>query len=326
MAAAPQTRPLGQSKLQVTRVAMGCWPIAGITSLGTSKSSSLAALKAGWDAGINFFDTAHVYGYDGESETLVGEALRAERTAVIATKGGRHWRDGTQVPDARPETLRRELEESLERLGRSQVELYYLHSPDPQVPIAESAAAIEEFRQSGLIQAAGFSNGSLQQTIEFHRVCRLDAVQPRYNMLQREAERDLIPWCQSQGVAVVAYWPLMKGLLAGHLARDHKFDPRDSRLKYEIFQGDQWERNQDLLDELRLIAAELGRSVAQLVLNWTTQRAGVTVALAGAKRPEQIRDNAGALAWQLNSAEVRTIDAAISRFLDLDETDASRNP
>ena len=120
-----------------------------------------------------------------------------------------------------------------------------------------------------------------------------------------------MPWCVENNVSVMVYWPLMKGLLAGKLPRDHVFDAHDGRKKYPMFQGEEWQKNQDFLDTLRPIAAETGHSVAQVVINWTIQRAGITCALCGAKRPEQIRDNAAALTWQLSSADVERIDRAI---------------
>jgi aryl-alcohol dehydrogenase-like predicted oxidoreductase len=132
-------------------------------------------------------------------------------------------------------------------------------------------------------------------------------------MLQREIEAAQLPWCREHGVSVVVYWPLMKGLLAGKLARDHVFDARDGRRKYPMFQGEEWTRNQDFLDELRPIAAEAGKSVAELVINWTIHQPGITAALCGAKRPEQIRANAGGMGWRLSANHMERIQQAIAR-------------
>jgi aryl-alcohol dehydrogenase-like predicted oxidoreductase len=307
-------RQIGRTGLFVTPLAMGCWPIAGVTSIDVTEESSRATIAAAFDAGVNFFDTAYCYGYDGESERMVGDVLKAHRDqVVIATKGGIHWGpDRKQVRDARPETLRRQCDESLRRLGVDVIDLYYLHAPDPRTPITESAAAIRQLLDAGKIRAAGASNCTTKQLAEFHAVCPLAAFQPHYNMLQREIEDAQLPWCIAHGVSVMVYWPLMKGLLAGKLARNHQFDPRDGRRKYPMFHGHEWQKNQDFLDELRPIAAELRVSVAQVVLNWTIQRPGITVALCGAKRPDQIRDNAAALGWQLTQEQIAQIDRAIA--------------
>jgi aryl-alcohol dehydrogenase-like predicted oxidoreductase len=122
-----------------------------------------------------------------------------------------------------------------------------------------------------------------------------------------------LPWCREHGIAVCVYWPLLKGLLAGRLPRDFVFRPGDGRAKYPMFQGQEWQRNQDLLDDLRRLAATTGRTVAQIVINWTIHQPGITAALCGAKRPEQIRETAGAMQWQLTADELRLIDEALSR-------------
>ena len=309
-----ERRCIGNTGIEVTPIAMGCWPIAGITSIDVSESQSLATLQAALDAGINFFDTAYAYGYGGESEQMIARALGHRRDEiVIATKGGIHWEDGKQAKDGSPATLRRQCDESLRRLRTDRVELYYLHAPDPNTPVAESAGAIRELIEAGKVRAAGLSNATIEQLEEFHRVCPLAAFQPHYNMLQREIEEAQLPWCHEHDVAVMVYWPLMKGLLAGKLPRDHIFDARDGRRKYPMYHGDEWQKNQDFLDELRPIAAETGRTVAQVVLNWTIYRPGIAVALCGAKRPEQIRDNAGGMGWRLTDEQTVRINRAIER-------------
>lgn len=307
-------RPIGRTSLKITPIAMGCWPIAGITSIDVSEPESLSTLDAAFEAGINFFDTAYCYGYDGESERMVGRVLRPHRDrVVIATKGGIHWNaEKKQVRDGRPETIHRQCDESLQRLGMDVIDLYYLHAPDPETPLAETAGAFRELLESGKIRSVGASNFSLAQLQEFHAVCPLSAFQPHYNMLQREIENDQLPWCVQNNVSAIIYWPLMKGLLAGKLPRDHQFDPRDGRRKYPMFHGEEWERNQDFLDRLRAIARDVEASVAQLVLAWTIQRPGITAALCGAKRPGQIRENAPALHLKLAPETIARIDAAIT--------------
>jgi aryl-alcohol dehydrogenase-like predicted oxidoreductase len=312
-------RPLGNSAIQITPVAMGCWPISGVTSIDVTEAQSLKTLQAALDAGINVFDTAYCYGYDGESERMIAKALGPRRKdIVIATKGGIHWRtEGSgrrvQVKDGSPKTLRAECETSLKRLKTDHVELYYLHAPDPSIPIEDSAGAIQELIDEGKVRTAGVSNVNGEQLEAFHRVCPLAAFQPHYNMLQREIEDVELPWCIEHNVSIMAYWPLMKGLLAGKLPRDHVFDPKDGRQKYPMFHGGEWQKNQDFLDELRPIAKELGKPLAEVVINWTIQRKGITAALCGAKRPEQIRETALAMSWELSPEQTARIDAAIKR-------------
>jgi len=307
-------RPLASTGLQVSPIAMGCWPIAGVTSLGVTEAESLATLEAAVAAGVNFFDTAHCYGYEGESERLIHRALGHRREQlVLATKGGIHWEDRRQARDARPATLRRQCEQSLRRLGTDHVDLLYLHAPDPHVPLVDSAGALRELWEEGKTRSVGLSNATVPQLEEFHRVCPLAAYQPHYNMLQREIEVEILPWCLRHGVAVVVYWPLLKGLLAGQLPRTHLFAEGDGRKKYPMFQGVEWERNQDLVDELRVIAGETGRSVAELVLNWTISQPGICAALCGARRPAQMAENARGMGWRLTPRQLEAIEGALRR-------------
>ncbi len=307
-------REIGRTGIRVTPLAMGCWPITGITSIDVSPEQSEATIAAAFRAGINFFDTAYCYGYEGESERMIAKVLGDQRQEiVIATKGGIIWGENRQqIRDGRPDSIRLHCEESLRRLRTDRVELYYLHAPDPAVPVAESAGAFRDLMAAGKIRSAGLSNASREQLAEFHAVCPLSAYQPHYNMLQREIEQSQLPWCVVHQVSVMVYWPLMKGLLAGKLPRDHQFDPKDGRRKYPMFQGAEWHKTQDFLDALRPLAGELKISLAQLVLKWTIQQPGISVALCGAKRPEQIVDNAAAMNCRLTTAQLAQIDQAIA--------------
>jgi aryl-alcohol dehydrogenase-like predicted oxidoreductase len=175
------------------------------------------------------------------------------------------------------------------------VDLYYLHAPDKDVPVSESAGEIKRLMDEGKTRAVGASNLDLAQIEEFAAQCPLAAFQPPYNMLLRQIEADILPWCREHNVAVLVYWPLMKGLLAGRIPRDQVYGPDDSRRKYPMFLGDQRRRNHDLVDRLQEIAGRAGHTVAELVINWTLRQPGITAALCGAKRPEQIRETAQAM-------------------------------
>jgi aryl-alcohol dehydrogenase-like predicted oxidoreductase len=309
-----ELRPLGNTDIRVSPVALGCWPIAGMTSAGVTDENSIATIRACFDLGVNHLDTAHMYGLAGESERLIARALGNRRDEmVIATKGGLHWdAAGKQARDARPATLRRQCEESLRRLGTDRVELYYLHAPDPNVPVGESAGELRRLMDEGKTRAVGASNVTLAQLEAFAAECPLAAHQPLYNMLQRDIEADTLPWCREHGVSVLVYWPLLKGLLAGHLRRDDVLPENDNRRKYPMFLGREWQKNHDLVDKLREVADAAGHTVAQLVIAWTIRQPGITAALCGAKRPEQIRDNAGAAGWELTPEQIAAIDRALT--------------
>ena len=308
-------RTIGSTEIEVSPVALGCWPIAGMTSLNVNNADSLETLRSALDCGINFFDTAYAYGPDGESERLIAQVISERRhDVVIASKGGIVWDgNGERQFDARPSSLRYQCERSLKRLATDYLDVYYLHAPDPQTPVESSAKAMKSLMDDGKVRCVGVSNLSVEQMQQFHEVCPISAVQPPYNMLQRQIESDILPWCAKNNVSAMIYWPLMKGLLAGKLPRDFKFQPGDGRAKYPMFQGEEWQRNQDFLDDLRLIANDIGKTVSQLVINWTIHQPHITAALCGAKRAYQIRESAGALGWTLSNEAQKRIDDALAR-------------
>jgi len=305
---------LATTDMEISEIALGCWPMAGITSPGATEENSIATIQTCFELGVNHLDTAYCYGHSGESDRLIGKALGARRDeTVIATKCGIHWDEqGNMVKDGRPATLRRESEESLRRMGTDRVELLYLHAPDNNVPVAESAGELKRLLDEGKTRSVGVSNANLAQLEQFAANCPVAAYQPAYNILQRQIEADTLPWCRERGITVMVYWVLLKGLLAGKIARDHVFAETDSRRKYPMFRGEEWQKNHDLLDRLRQIAGEAGRPVVELVINWTLRQPGIGVTLCGAKRPEQIRETAAASEWQLTDEQLARIDRALA--------------
>jgi aryl-alcohol dehydrogenase-like predicted oxidoreductase len=306
-------RYLGPSDLAVSPVGLGCWPIAGVSTLDVNEQDSLATIHAALDAGINFIDTAYSYGYAGEADQLLAQVLKERRSEVVlASKVGSHYTpDKQRMVDGRPETLIEHTQQARQRLGVEQIDIMYLHQPDPHVPLAESATALREVIDRGWVRYAGVSNVNSQQLAEFHAVCPVIVVQPPFNMLQREAVDDILPFCQAHSIGIACYWALMKGLLAGKMARDHQFDSRDRRLTYEVYQGAAWQRAQDLLDQLRAMASELDCTVAQLVVAWTVAQPGITSALCGAKRPEQIQETAAAMRLHMDAELLAQINGLL---------------
>jgi aryl-alcohol dehydrogenase-like predicted oxidoreductase len=313
-------RPLGNSCVSVGPLGLGCWPLAGMTREGVTREAAIATIREALDCGINHLDTAYCYGEHGESERAIRDAVAGRRSdVVLAGKCGIHWEPAPaktpprrQVIDGRPERIRAQVDESLGRLGTDQVDLLYLHTPDPAVPIEESAGELKRLIDAGKARAIGLSNASAAMLARFAAVCPLSACQMPFNMLQREIEEEVLPWCIAHGVTVVAYWPLMKGLLTGRMHRGQVFPTSDSRHKYPIFNGVDFERNLDFVDTLRPIAARLGCGLPDLVLAWTAEQPGIGSVLFGATSPDQVRDNARALACDLDDEARRAIGAAIA--------------
>lgn len=293
-------------------IILGLWPVAGVTTMGVTRQDAELTISAAIECGITHFDTAFSYGYDGESDRLLGQFICGDRDRFHVTgKVGQRWTDDHQrVVDGSPTTLIADAEASLRRIGIEHFDLLMLHSPDPDVAIETSAETIDQLRRRGLCRKIGVCNVNVDQRSQFASAAPCDAIQCPLNMLQQDSLRQLIPDCHREGCDVQVFWVLMKGLLAGKITRDHKFAAGDSRPNYSIFQGEARARAHDFLDELRSIATDTGSTVSQLAIGWTLAQPGVTAALVGARRPEQIRETAATRT--LDSDTVDRIDRILS--------------
>jgi aryl-alcohol dehydrogenase-like predicted oxidoreductase len=295
-----------------SKIVLGLWPIAGITTMGVTPEAARATIVAAIDGGVTTFDTAYSYGFDGESDRLIGEFLRADRDRyTVMGKVGQRWNNQRQrVVDGSPAQLTLDAEESLRRMKLGHTDVLFLHSPDPNVALVESATAMKQLQARGLCKRIGLCNASAAQLEEFASCVSTDAIQCPLNMIQRENQSTLIDPAGTVGREVYVYWTLMKGLLAGKIARDHVFQEGDSRPGYAIFQGNLRESIHDLIDRLRPLGAQLDQTVAQLSVGWAISQPGVTAALVGARRPDQIRETLGA---KVMSAElIEKINAVVA--------------
>jgi len=306
---------LGTSDVEVSRVALGTWAIGGWLWGGTDVEQSIRTIHAALDMGVTTIDTAPVYGF-GLSEEILGEALARRQIprdkVVIATKFGMEW-DEKEEPwrNAKPQRIRQELEDSLRRLRTDYIDLYQIHWPDPETPIAETAAAVKELYEAGKIRAIGVCNYSVEQLEEWRRVAPLHSVQPRYNLLERQIEKDVLPYCREHGLAVLAYSPLARGLLTGKYTQNPTFKPGDNRQTDARFTGEAYQRHLRIVEQLKAMAAEVGKTAAQLAVRWVLDQPGVTVALWGARSPEQIQEAAGVSGWQLSPEQLERIEGIL---------------
>ena len=227
-------RTLGDSPLRVSTVGMGCWPISGMTSLDVTREHSEATLRTAFDQGINFFDTAHCYGANGESESLLGDVLRPIRDrCILATKAGIHWGpNGHASWTPHLPAYGRNAKPVCSGYKQKRSTCSTCMRPTGKHRFVNQPKRFGDCSKRERPVSWALSNLTLNQLQDFHEVCPVIAVQPPYNMLLRQIETDLIPWCRSHQISVVPYWPLMKGLLAGKLTRDHQFLPGDGRPKY----------------------------------------------------------------------------------------------
>ncbi|MCC9644943.1 aldo/keto reductase [Rhodopirellula sp. JC740] len=284
-------------------VILGLWPIAGVTTVGVTRENAIATIHAAVDAGIRQFDTAYSYGLQGEADERLGAVLREldpglrEEMHLIGKVGQRYDENGVRVNDGRPETLVLDAENSLRRIGIRCFDTLMLHCVDEEVPVEASAWALQRLVQRGMAKRVGLCNATEEQRAAFATVVPCEAIQCPLNGLQQDTLQTVIADAKDNQCDVWVYWTLMKGLLAGKISRDHVFAEGDSRPSYPIFQGEARQRAHDIVDQLTVLAADHKRSVANLSISWAVSQPGVTAALVGAHRPEQIADfaNAGPL-------------------------------
>ncbi|WP_146595273.1 aldo/keto reductase [Novipirellula galeiformis] len=277
-------------------IVLGLWPIAGVTTLGVTQAEAQATIATAIDLGITAFDTAFSYGYDGESDKILKPFLAHDRDRfVVIGKVGQRWTPKRErVVDGSAKTLTADAELSLRRLGIDSFDVLMLHSPDPQIAIETSAEAIVALQRRGLCQRTGVSNVTPSQFAQFASVARGAAIECPLNLLQQDSLAELIPESHSEGGDVYVFWTLMKGLLAGKITREHTFAPGDSRANYPVFQGAARQRAHAIVDRLETLGKQVKRTVAQLAIGWAVSQPGVTAALVGARRPEQIRETCAA--------------------------------
>jgi aryl-alcohol dehydrogenase-like predicted oxidoreductase len=309
-----ETIAIGSSGLSAPRIALGAWAIGGWMWGGTDEAQAIATIQAAIDRGVSMIDTAPVYGF-GRSEEIVGRALEGRRDrALIATKCGLEWSTGAPRRDSRPERIERELEDSLARLRTDRIDLYQVHWPDPETPIAETARALERMYTSGKIRAIGVSNFGPAQMHELRAVAPLHAVQPPYNLFERAIDGDVLPYAKEHELAVLAYGPLCRGLLTGRIDETTTFEGDDLRNSDPKF-ADRSRRVQ-YVSAVRALDAyareRFGKSVLALAVRWVLDR-GPTVALWGGRRPEQLDPIEDVFGWSLDEDAMRDIDAIVAR-------------
>jgi aryl-alcohol dehydrogenase-like predicted oxidoreductase len=297
----------------VSRIGLGTWAIGGWMWGGADDSASIATLRGAVERGINLIDTAPVYGF-GHSEEMVGQALAGRRDrAVIATKGGLEWAGEGVRRNSSPQRLRREVEDSLRRLRTDRIDLYQIHWPDPLVPIEDTARTLEALQREGKILAVGVSNYSPEQMDAFRAVLPLASVQPPYNLFERAIERDVLPYAREHGLAVLAYGALCRGLLSGRMTVDTTFGADDLRASDPKFRRPRFDQYVRATKELEAMARiRYDKPVLALAIRWVLD-SGPTIALWGARRPEQLDGVVEACGWRLSDADMADIDDLLEK-------------
>ncbi|AJZ62088.1 aldo/keto reductase [Paraburkholderia fungorum] len=300
----------------VSRIGLGTWAIGGWMWGGTDEKDSIAVIRRALDSGVNLIDTAPVYGF-GASEEIVGKALADgyRHKAVIATKVALEWQDGAVFRNSSPVRIRQEVEDTLRRLRTDYIDLYQVHWPDPLVPIEQTAAVLDDLRKEGKVLALGVSNFSPAQMDAFRRVAPLSATQPPYNLFERDIDRDVLPYAKQHGLVALAYGALCRGLLAGRIGVDTRFEGDDLRQRDPKFCEPRREQYVAAVKALDVFAREnFDKSVLALAVRWVLDR-GPTIALWGARRPAQLDGIEDVFGWRLDEKAFEQIDAIVAQFV-----------
>lgn len=327
-----ELRKLGNSDVYVTPMAFGAWAIGGWMWGGAEEQDAIKALQAAFQAGITTIDTAPVYGF-GRSEELVGKAMKgiARNQYQVLTKFGMNWeteqgefffgsKDNAGKPFrmykwASKERVMKECEDSLRRLQTDYIDLYQIHWPDNTTPIAETFEAVQRLIEQGKVRAAGVCNYDVEMVGDAIKTIQLASNQVPYSMINREIEESVVPQAIELGMGIIAYSPLQRGLLTGKIKPGHQFNDGDTREGNRFYTDENIRRTNALLEEIHPIASEHRATLAQVVINWTTQQPGIACTLVGARNEAQVADNAKALSFTLSPEEMKQITAASNRFI-----------
>lgn len=305
-----KTRKLGQSGIDLSVMGLGTNYVGGHNLyVNVDEDEGVRLVQCAVDAGITHLDTADAYGF-GRSEELVGKAIAGRRDEVVlATKGGIVFGEHGSGIDNSPGYMRAALERSLKRLNVDHIDLYYIHKSDGKTPPEEAFGTLMDFKREGLIRAAGVSNFELHELQAATKAGPVDALQSRYNLLQREVESEILPWCEQNGVSFVPWGGLAYGLLGGKYTRDFKLDKDDWRQRSGAFDEDVYARNMDAVDGLKAIAQQHKVEPSHLALQWLASRPAIGSVIAGAKSSDQVRNNVAAESVQVAPQQLAAIDA-----------------
>jgi aryl-alcohol dehydrogenase-like predicted oxidoreductase len=314
-----QTRQLGNSDMHITRIGFGAWALGGggwAFAWGHQDDrESVAAIREALDLGVNWIDTAAVYGL-GHSEEVVGEALAGVATKpFVFTKCERIWDERRQIGKSlKADSIRRECEASLRRLKLDAIDLYQIHWPEPDEDVEEGWSTLAKLKAEGKVRWIGVSNFNVAQIKRAQAIAPVTSLQPPYSLVRREIEAEILPHCAATGVGVIAYSPMASGLLTGAMTRERIAAlPTDDwrREKNKHYQEPLLTRNLILVELLKEIATTHARTPGELAIAWVLRNPAVTAAIVGARRPGQLTEHIGAADWRLPDADV----ARVERFL-----------
>ena len=309
-------RMLGASDLNVSVIGFGAWGIGGSPFWSNEGDAvSVRAIRKAYDLGINFFDTAPVYGF-GHSEELLGKTLKPFRDKVIyATKCGLRWEKkslGSITKNATRRSILEEIEQSLKRLDTDYIDLYQVHWPDVETSQEETMETLLKVQEQGKVKVIGVSNYSVEQMEAIMKSGKIESLQPDYSLLNRSIEKEVVPYCERNKIGIIAYSPLASGLLTGKYGKNAKFSDWRGKGIIGCFSGVQFEKNMKKVARLKAMGKSIGKTCGQMAINWVVSQGQLTTALLGVKNEQQVEENVDALGWKLDSRQQEEISCIFS--------------
>ena len=303
---------LGSTNLEVSRIGFGCWAIGGHGYGSVDDSKSIKAIQKALDMGVNFFDTADVYGF-GHSEEILGKALGGKRNEVIiATKFGVNWdKNKRTFKDCSPERVVEALEASLRRLKIDCIPLYQIHWHDEKTPIEDVMGTLLKCRDAGKILHIGCCNFSKDLILKASEILRVESYQCLYNLAKRQNENIIKDSSEELGISMLAYGVIGRGVFSAKYNKDSQFGENDTRMNDSDFHGAQYDKNILIAEKLSEIGKKYGKSPAQVAIRWVLENSNVTCAITGSKTPEQVYENVGSTGWSLDQSDMELIDSVI---------------
>jgi aryl-alcohol dehydrogenase-like predicted oxidoreductase len=315
-----EKRTFGRTGMEITAIGFGSWAIGGSGWRGAwgpqDDDEAVGAIRRAVELGINWIDTAAVYGL-GHSEELVARALKgvSERPYVF-TKCSRVWDESGNVFDSlKRDSVKRECEDSLRRLQVEAIDLYQIHWPRPEEDIEEGWSAMAELKEEGKVRHIGVSNFNVEQMERANEIAPVETLQPPYNLLNRDVEEEILPYCEERNIGVIVYSPMRSGLLTGKMTpeRVQNLPPDDWRRNDPDFQEPRLSKNLEVVELLRAIGEVYGRSPAEVAIAWTLRHPAVTAAIVGGRRPDQVDGVIGAGEFRLSEDEIEEIETALQK-------------
>ena len=321
-------RKIGNSDLELSAITFGAWAAGGWMWGSTDRNDAISAIRAGYDLGVTSIDTAPIYG-QGESEEIVGEAVKeiSRDKIQLVTKFGMRWdlekgklamqskdNDGKNIDIykyAGKESVIYECEQSLKRLGTDYIDLYQIHWADETTPISETFEAVSRLIEQGKVRYAGVCNYNVAQLKEADQTLEIISNQIPFSMVNRGVEVETVPYCIEKNKSILAYSPMERGLLTGKMTSDYQFEEGDHRKGNKFFTPDSIQKTNAFLEKIKPLADEKNATLSQLVLRWTIERPGITIALAGARNEKQSVQNAEAINVKLSAEEIQFINTEL---------------